>query len=123
MSFLTKQQIFNKVSTHLLKQGKKAVTGGSCRYKHGKLKCSIGCLIPEERYKPQLEGQGLVPDNDDVEYSVMDALKGIIRKTETTLSLLFDLQEVHDEWLPRSWKGELIHVAKNHRLKVNFSKK
>ncbi len=47
---MTKQEIFDKVATHLLTQNEKALNSvGGCVYRTDKgLKCAVGCLIPVE---------------------------------------------------------------------------
>lgn len=54
------QEIFNKVATHLLTQGKRSVASdGSCMYRGPEgTKCAIGCLIEDDEYHPLLEGKG-----------------------------------------------------------------
>jgi hypothetical protein len=57
----TKQQVFDQVVKHLLKQGKRAYQEGKgCRYRTDDgLKCAVGCLLPDAAYTPDMEG-GLV---------------------------------------------------------------
>lgn len=57
---MTNQEIFDKVATHLLSQGKRSALGGvGCAYRgDGGLQCAIGCLIPDELYRYELEGWG-----------------------------------------------------------------
>ena len=55
---MNKQQIFDKVLNHLRKQGVAAVDTetGACLYRTKEnYKCAIGCLIPDELYKTEME--------------------------------------------------------------------
>jgi hypothetical protein len=58
---MTKQEIFDTVALHLIKQGKKSVNDiGRCLYRSPEgLKCAIGCLIPDEVYQRSMEGHGV----------------------------------------------------------------
>lgn len=59
----SKQELFDTVARHLLTQRRQSkVVGGQCRYRWedpwGRvLRCAIGCLIPDEAYKPSYEGR------------------------------------------------------------------
>lgn len=64
----TKQEIFDRVVTHLAQQGEPALCmlpqadydtdGPSCAYRTPQgLKCAAGCLIPDEKYKPEFENE------------------------------------------------------------------
>jgi hypothetical protein len=54
---MTPQQIYDKVCAHLAKQGHKAIgKRGGCVYRaENGDKCAAGCLIPDERYDPEME--------------------------------------------------------------------
>lgn len=109
-----KQEIFDKVSKHLLKQNKKALNRlvGGCAYRSrsGKLKCAAGCLIPDSEYHVSMEGQ--IARNleffDDFGYSLLE------------ISLVDELQVIHDKSSPSRWKEKLQQCAKDHGLVVNF---
>lgn len=55
---LKAQDVFNIVVTHLFAQGKAARdSAGQCRYRTREgLSCAVGCLIPDEVYRPEMEG-------------------------------------------------------------------
>ena len=60
---MTDKEIFDRVATHLLLQGKRACvtthpTGHmTCAYRgDGGTSCAVGCLITDEAYDPALEG-------------------------------------------------------------------
>jgi hypothetical protein len=51
------QTIFDVVADHLLRQARPAVdVNGMCCYRLHRLKCAIGCLIPDAEYTRDLEG-------------------------------------------------------------------
>lgn len=61
MNFKSKQQLFDFIGEHLIRQGKQA-SGGTfgCAYR-GKdgLKCAIGCIIPDKFYKKEMENKSV----------------------------------------------------------------
>lgn len=89
MKCQTKQEVFNRVITHLVSQGQQSVNvDGLCLYHSPSgTSCAVGCLISEEDYSPSMEGA-------DVGY--------IVRKYENLQwmqqfgELLDDLQDLHD---------------------------
>lgn len=85
---MTRQDIFNKVATHLAAQGKPASDeAGHCFYRMGGLSCAIGCLIPDDRYEPEMDkGSGL-------KY-VQEKMKDILDINDGFF--LRELQLVHD---------------------------
>lgn len=112
---MTKQEIFNTVATHLFTQGVRASSpdGDFCFYRapDGK-KCAVGCLIPDELYKPDMEH---TPLNDIIEFTEgMDPALLIER------ALVFSLRTVHDAG--RNWgstetmRKSLFDVAVLHEL-------
>lgn len=87
---MTAQEVFDKVATHLLKQGVCSADDDNdreCLYRgpNGTM-CAAGALIPDDKYDPILEG---FPVTDPRVWSVLgldDCLK----------VLVFELQCVHD---------------------------
>lgn len=116
---LSKQEIFIKVRDHLLAQNKRAlkvvsVTGEQlCQYRapDGST-CAAGCLIKDEFYSSVLEGEGVHTR------IVSDALSlsGVDMSDRETLSLVSDLQGLHDTSYPDEWAGGLAHLAQRHNL-------
>lgn len=61
---MTKQEIFNKVYAHLVKQGRRSMyylpskgeEGCAYRGQDGAM-CAVGCLIPDEFYTPEIENE------------------------------------------------------------------
>ena len=106
----TAQQVFDQVVTHLMTQGKKSerFTGGSCLYlSDSGLKCAAGCLISDNEYLLQMEGSDW---SDLIHYELVPRAHGC---------LISRLQIVHDEGL--NWEKELKQVAKQFKLKFNWS--
>ena len=109
-----KQEIFDTVATHLLKQNAKSVSpydNKRCYYR-GKdgLKCAIGCLIPDELYDENLEC-----------HTVFELLADFPDRFDMWLdcsiaSLLNDLQRVHDTDGMNDWPDELRLIAHMHDL-------
>lgn len=90
---MNRQEVFDKVLNHLLKQGRKSVdSDGRCLYRapNGD-KCAIGCLIPDELYTPELEGNGAnMPIIEDVLHKIYPDV------TDEDVLFLLDLQDLHD---------------------------
>ena len=117
------QDIYDTVARHLLTQGRPAtnVLTVCCFRAPDGTSCAIGCLIPNELYKPELELRwgpyaladiGLLP-REEVE-----------KQFSSRVLLLCKLQEVHDtavEWKPedviKNWKKALSRVAKQFNLR------
>lgn len=110
---MTNQEIFNKVTAHLLKQGAKALAdGGGCRYRatDGKM-CAIGALIKEEHYHKDLESHNIF------DYGVQTALRySGISAGEDRLPFLGRLQAVHDYREPHEWGHALRGIADRFNL-------
>ena len=106
------QELFNRVKTHLLNQGTKAVTEvvsdgiNMCQY-HAEsgLKCAVGCLITDEVYRPSMEGEDI---NDDLVYNGLR--DSGIDMSGRALSILLKLQNVHDSNDPSDWSRAIDTV-------------
>jgi hypothetical protein len=99
---LTRQTIFNRAVTGLVKQGQQARnTSGDCQYRgHGGTKCALGLLIPDKHYNPDAEGTMVVKEDHtkDVVYYMCKA-SGINLDFEPTRNLVADLQDMHDNYM------------------------
>lgn len=109
---LTNQQIFNRVAKHLLAQGRRAMSNGACVYRGpGGTKCAVGCIIPDELYSPEFEG-----NNVEGIFKAQPKLWNLLAH-RGGMTLLAHLQEdVHDECPPRMWPSALRSVAVKHGL-------
>jgi hypothetical protein len=105
---LTKQETFDKVATHLLTQGRKAMDQTGCVYLAADCSmCAAGCLIPKRRYRKGLEGTACQPDN---------APGRLIASLGHDLPLVQELQEIHDHAPVYAWPVKLKELAANHGL-------
>jgi hypothetical protein len=114
---LTKQEIFDKVSTHLLRQNARShfaydteypYVKPSCAYRNEKgLKCAVGCLISDEAYTSEIENLNVLDEK------VLDVLglSGVDVKNEETMDMLCILQELHDWQEEGDWKYGLANIA------------
>lgn len=100
----TAQEVFDIVKSHLLSQNKRCEIRGTCRYRHGGLKCAAGVLIPEEHYDPSFE---------DMLWSHLVSVN--IFPSEHSL-LISHLQRIHDMSYPDKWEDELKRVADAYDL-------
>lgn len=57
----TSQELFDYVTSFLLKQGEQSRgPGGACAYRgRDGLMCAVGCVVPDEFYSPSMEGEGI----------------------------------------------------------------
>lgn len=117
------QDVFDFVAFKLIQQGKPSVTadGAKCLYRDGNGgKCAAGHLIPDEEYRPVIEGMGIAFCAERV-----PALAALVRHG---LDLLLDLlQQAHDDaardhadtWLA-SWRSNMSGVARLHNLDASI---
>lgn len=95
---MTRQEMFDKVVNHLLTQNKRCsvedvyyTNGLKCLYRGSSgLKCAIGCLIPDDKYDPMMEGM--------VAYNLVEHYK--LSEYVPDVNLANRLQEVHDNYEP-----------------------
>lgn len=110
---MTEQEIFNTVVRHLRKQGAPAQSGfeGTCMYRApGGLKCAAGCLIPDEDYDPKFEGNSVFGPNVNPYFSK--------RFSNNQISLIRELQEIHDDRDIQNWEFDFKRLAKRWKLEV-----
>lgn len=115
---MTKQELFDKVATHLLKQRRvsRLTNSGSCAYRGVEgTSCAIGCLIPDELYEKNMEGSSiriLMMHRPDIQELIG---KG-------NVELASRLQRIHDSVsiyrtdsaaILVSWASQLREVAHN----------
>lgn len=122
----TKQDIFDTVAKHLLTQNQKSqgdlgeeakqysgaqhsLTGKLfCLYRDAAgCSCAIGCLIPDDKYAPDLEGLPIsssprVQEAADIATAELDLARA--------------LQRIHDNCDVSAWRYELFKVAKRFCL-------
>lgn len=122
---LTVQEVFDKVVTHLRKQGRKsrsddAVASGNpygCLYRGvdeiGPTMCGAGCLIEDEYYHPSLEGKGCT--SDDVSKALIKS--GVDMSSDNIVCVVNYLQDNHDGTLVESWEDNFKMIANFRGLK------
>lgn len=114
------QKTYDTVKAHLLTQGEQSMIlllrddlrSPVCAYRGDDArKCAIGCLIPDDKYKPEMDPSGIV--------SLLKAhgseILGEYAKSDT--ELLVSLQRIHDGYDPSSWAEELAILAMELELK------
>lgn len=117
----TKQETFDLVAWHLINQGKRSSQVNpengkeSCLY-HGDdgLQCAAGCLIPPGKYHPEMESR-----------CVSDAyMRQFIHEYDGwfghDMSLVSDLQDIHDDCNPDDWESMLRELAEDLGLNTNI---
>lgn len=109
---MNRQEIFDRVSKHLLTQMRHARDDRGCRYiTSSGDRCAIGCLIPDNH--PGLNITGSV----NTLLQMCPDLKGlwdVYGYLDTTF--LNDLQKVHDNYNPNDWKYKLAIFAEKYGL-------
>lgn len=105
------QEIFDKVTRHLERQGRRATIGGTCAYR-GVMgtKCAIGVLIEDREYSCEMEGKAAVELWDE------GLLPG---RYGPHIDLLDYLQHIHDVEDPNDWSGQLQQAAQCFNLTYN----
>lgn len=110
---IDRQDIFNRVVEHARKQNSKAISiYDQCRYRIGEppKKCFIGCLIPDEKYDPSMEGLSAI--NDRILSVIFDTTK----IDELDKLFLLRLQKIHDDYIVSYWDDEFKNFSKNYNL-------
>lgn len=108
----SEQEVFDYVVNHLLTQNKQArlADDSDCAYRtEDGLKCAVGCLIPDDLYKPEFERRSyralIVSEQFD----------------PTHQELISRLQMLHDDNQPGTWKENLSCLASS--LGLEFTQK
>jgi len=117
---LNKQEIFDRITKHLLTQNKKAQWGDSdnfghkvCQYKtKDNLKCAIGCLIEDSILNTGLQGTVY---SLEVQAALCKSL--MIEKLENSeVDFLRTLQKIHDVDHESTWEEQLKQFASRNNL-------
>ena len=109
---MNNQEVYDKVKAHLLTQNAKSISkDGFCKYRmiRSTKRCAIGCLIPDNLYEKEMEGNAVHNLLHDFP-KVKEFFDGV------SSNLLDALQSVHDSELVKNWPRELEAVAKNYNL-------
>lgn len=120
---MNRQEVFNKVANHLLKQNAKSLNDDGCAYRGDKgMMCAIGCLIPDDKYTPGIENisafSAYEPGKDEVERQILhDILHEVLgAESREDFDFLDDLQVIHDTASVGIWITELQQFADNNNL-------
>jgi hypothetical protein len=107
----TDYDVFNYVKQHLLNQNEKSVDPWSlsCHYRAQKedgkvLMCAVGCLIDDNYYSDEFE------NSSPVDLRVKQAIESSITNWNYNVSLLSELQNIHDEYEPDQWSLKLEYL-------------
>jgi hypothetical protein len=111
---MTRQEVFNKVARHLLQQNERSRENGKgCLYRGPRgLKCAVGCLIPDDKYIPVIEGEPV--------QSIMSRYDILSDFPKEYGLLLANLQNLHDMDEPANWKKGLVEIGKYHDLDTSW---
>jgi hypothetical protein len=120
---MNKQEIFDKVVTHLKNQNARAYDKEEdrCLYRDESTgyRCAIGCLIPDELYNPDFEGESI-----DTLLEKAPVLKELLKiKNFSAISsdvmFLRRLQSIHDGGDLKDWPMSFRNLAVAYELKWN----
>jgi hypothetical protein len=107
----TDYDVFNYVKQHLLNQNEKSVDPWSlsCYYRAQKedgkvLMCAVGCLIDDNYYSDEFE------NSSPGDLRVKKAIESSITNWNYNVSLLSELQNIHDEYEPDNWSLKLEYL-------------
>lgn len=117
---MDRQAVFDKVATHLLTQNKTSESSsGQCLYRSTNgdttLMCAIGCLIPDDKYDPFMEGQSIDMDAPDV----LAALDYLDITNDIDIEFLGNLQDVHDCGATYEWLSYLEDLGESYNLNTS----
>lgn len=85
---MERQEIFDAVVDHLVKQGRRASTEDSCLYRTDDgLKCAVGFLISDEEYQEEMEGKAVTE---------LAGLEMLPKRLLPEVHFLSELQSLHD---------------------------
>lgn len=116
----TRQEMFTIAAAHLVKQNRRATCAGDneigCMYRAPDgAQCAIGCLIPDDKYNPDFEGNVICGTG---ELGSMWAGR-ILEAAGIAYSDRYfaqDLQAIHDREQPHEWPLKLMSFAVLHKL-------
>lgn len=116
---MNKQEMFDKVVRHLIRQNKKSIDStkniltNSCMYRFGELQCAIGCLIEDDEYDEKMEN--LLIRNLIFRFKDKFSTEKF-NLFEENLRLLITLQTIHDHEKIENWSQKLKQLAVKNNL-------
>lgn len=115
---MSNQETFDLVVAHARKQGCKAEVvldrngGTECLYRGpGGTRCFVGCLIPDNRYEEDMEGDAVGSD----EHS-FGPVAQLMESLGHDVKLLEVCQEIHDNDDVENWEGRFESLAESFGL-------
>lgn len=120
MAKISQEELFTKVCDHMMEQGAPALVEGACSYRgNNGTSCAVGCLITDEEYHSDMEG-------NDVDSLIFDGL--LPSRLHEHKRLLDRLQSCHDaaqyltpEEVVPEWKARLRLIANEFGIKTPTS--
>lgn len=110
----TIREVFDTVKNHLLTQNARSADDrGSCKYRGDNgTSCAIGCLIPDAKYSPMLEGATC----DAIAIRQAAGLDHfhVNERDYHSRDLLLKLQNVHDVHPVLSWPESLDELEEKY---------
>ena len=108
---MKRQEIFDTVTRHLLRQRRKSQAyDGTCLYRGpAGTKCAVGCLLTDEEASRCVEGQS--PDGLLVDGTLPSRLRRHV-------GFLEELQPLHDDNEPSEWRELLCQLGRSYGLKL-----
>lgn len=114
---MDRQAVFNQVRDHLLAQGVRSEDPktGQCRYRGPDgLKCAIGAIVSDAHYDEQMDLGNLSACSRTVLDAVGDSIACYVEDWEARF--LRELQEIHDDDDPATWRYTLDRFAQSWGL-------
>lgn len=119
------QEVFDRVTTHLLTQNRSSTKldgKGLCLYRKFNddgtvdAKCAIGCLIDDCHYDPVFEGAPV--RRASVNKAIATSLK-LDKLSDEDIHFLDRLQFIHDTYSPSVWRVQLEMFSVSFKLKFD----
>ena len=114
--YVTPLQIIDKVEAHLRTMSRRSKDHINCRYRtaQGEM-CAIGCLIPEDKYRPRW---------DDHEESYISEIVPVLIAAglDITEALARELQGIHDRssnWSDKGFIGDFTDLRSVYDTATN----
>lgn len=102
---MTKKEIFDIVSNHLLNQKERSIKDGYCSYRGERnLKCAIGCLIEDHEYSEDMEKHNVY---------TLKIKERLPERLVEHVSFLYTLQNIHDQEKVEDWDLKLKELSEN----------
>lgn len=100
----TLQEVFDEALKHLASMPHRAATGNRCHYRTPDgCKCVVGHFIPNDKYHPSMEGDGILFNREVFEATNLK----YITHARDLLHALQHLHDNHNNWMPD--KGFIAH--------------